>query len=69
MLQAAVEEAEQELVGQTGGAVTMLSILCLDQQKDKNTQKESRAVKVNYSKKNGAFNWRCERTAGVEYLY
>lgn len=51
MLQAAVEEAEQELVGQTGGAVTMLSILCWDQQEDKNTQKESRAVKVNYSKK------------------
>lgn len=51
MFQAAVEEAEQELVGQTGGTVTMLSILCRDQQKDKNTQKESRAVKVNYSKK------------------
>lgn len=35
MLQAAVEEAEQELVGQTGGAVTMLSILCWDHEKDK----------------------------------
>lgn len=66
-----MEEAEQELVGQTGGAVAMLSVLCWDQQKDKNTQRESRAVKVNYSKKkkNGAFNWRCEQTVGVEYLY
>lgn len=64
-----MKEAEQELVGQTGGAVTMLSILCWDHQKDQNTQKESEAVKVNNSKKNGAFNWRCERTLGVEYLY
>lgn len=56
MLQAAVEEAEQELIGQTGGAVNLLLILHYYEQKGEDTNEKNNIrllshIIVNYYRK------------------